>query len=58
MEVGQGPNWGCSAKEKKIVGIVVHKFFIYLTPFSQLSKLHNVDQAALCHVLEERFREQ
>jgi hypothetical protein len=19
MEVGQGPNWGCSAKEKKIV---------------------------------------
>jgi hypothetical protein len=23
MEVGQGPNWGCSAKEKKVVVVVV-----------------------------------
>jgi hypothetical protein len=22
MEVGQGPNWECSAKEKKIVAVV------------------------------------
>jgi hypothetical protein len=23
MEVGQGPNWGCSAKEKKVNNVIV-----------------------------------
>jgi hypothetical protein len=25
MEVGQGPNWGCSAKEKKIIKLIERK---------------------------------
>jgi hypothetical protein len=28
MKVGQGPNWGCSAKEKKIIEIVSKEKFM------------------------------
>jgi hypothetical protein len=31
MEVGQGPNWGCSAKEKNINIYFRYVFFLRLT---------------------------
>jgi hypothetical protein len=37
MEVGQGPNWGCSAKEKKLRLHRVENFYFILTE-SNLSR--------------------
>jgi hypothetical protein len=35
MEVGQGPNWGCSAKEKKYIPIFHRSnYFKVTTPFN------------------------
>jgi hypothetical protein len=36
MEVGQGPNWGCSAKEKK-TNLYNKSDISYLTAFMQFS---------------------
>jgi hypothetical protein len=33
MEVGQGPNWGCSAKEEKKERFKMHVFGFYLDAY-------------------------
>jgi hypothetical protein len=45
MEVGQGPNWGCSAKRKKkedmLVKLAIHP---YLMPGLRMVELHDYSE--------------
>jgi hypothetical protein len=57
MEVGQGPNWGCSAKEKQIREKVVMAYFNHFKlMFTTSTTSFSIKETSFCSHAQCMFR--